>query len=151
MDAPDHSSGVPIRRRCGIMNKRGCPVSPIIRDAPNNDVSLVYFMKDRSGELIRIGFTGRDDLSKRLEEHRKNGYHELALAPGRRDDEKKIHEHFDYCRERLSSDRSNYRADEVMPYVSALLERNFAENDVSKAIQLSRVPWQEWSPQSLRK
>jgi hypothetical protein len=106
-------------------------------------------MESRDGQLIRIGYTGRDDPNKRLEEHRKNGYHELALVPGYMQDEKKIHDHFAFCQERLSSDTSNYRAVEVMSYIKELLEQNFAEKDVLKAIQLSRVPWSQWSPKSL--
>ena len=130
------------------MNNGARPVSSVIIDAPNN-VSLIYFMENPEGSLIRIGFTGRNDSNKRLEEHRKYGYREIALVPGHMQDEMKIHNHFSFCNVPLSGDTSHFKAEEVRPYVAELLEQHFAEKDVQKAIQLSRVPFSQWSPKSL--
>lgn len=113
--------------------------------------SLIYFMENETSSKMRIGFTGREDPEKRLADHRRYGYRELALVPGYQSDEQRLHDHFDEWRESMGGDRSHYKHAAVKPYVDRLLDASFASPSVGEAIQADRLPWSIWSPAALDK
>lgn len=104
---------------------------------------FIYFMENKAGDEIRIGYTSSAEAG-RLWQHKTYGHKLLAVIPGTKEQEGKLHSHFSpYLTGR---DRSHYSSDAVFPYVQRLLEYNWASVNEDDAQIMSPQPWALWEP-----
>ena len=107
--------------------------------------SHVYFVSDNHS-CIRIGWT--EDAENRIATHAKYGYKLLAILPGLRCDEQRLHQFFDKHRVRnRGGDTSTYEYDRIFPYVERLLQFQYATNEIKKADVWSQVDFRLWRPE----
>jgi len=110
--------------------------------------SWIYFFDHFSDErFVYVGYDG----SRRLTQHRAQGATLLAVMPGSRDFEGRIHEHFQElgALAPMPSQNSIYQGEAIWEYVAWLSGRGYAVPSEDDAEHLPVLPWFVIAPQKV--
>jgi DNA N-6-adenine-methyltransferase (Dam) len=115
------------------------------------DIPVVYFYRTIDFRAMRIGFT--NDHVGRFSTHDSSGLIFVAAILGDGQScgsvEKSIQKHFDYCPVAMGDSDSFFKYNEVIPYVTILLELDYATNRIELIPSCPILPWQMINPKDV--
>jgi hypothetical protein len=116
------------------------------RNRQIGDKEMIYFFDLwRDGKVVRVGFDG----SQRITNHLREGQDLVAVMPGSKDFENRIHKYFEAAGAltgKIENQKSCYEGPEIWAYVAWLLARGFAATSEEDARHLPAAPWDAISP-----
>lgn len=104
----------------------------------------VYFFE--GVDHIRIGFTGKGQVTSRLADHRNEGKRLIAILPATYQDEQALHSYFSQFRIPNRGKETYTKATELYEYIDWLLRRKYARHDESLLVELDYLSYSVWQP-----